>query len=89
MYACYFTDTYPPVLFHPVLLSHQALEVDTTLLGQFPFQVGSLFQFIGEMRTEQETKKLCMAARVGRNVDGLDLGMYEQALKIRRDFLQS
>jgi hypothetical protein len=64
------------------------LDVDTTLLGQFPFHIGSLFQFIGEMNYDEFSKKLVLKARVGRNIDGLDMGLYEQALKIRREFLQ-
>jgi hypothetical protein len=63
------------------------LEIDTSLLGQFPFQIGSLFQFIGEVEMETARKPICLKARVGRRVEGIDMGMYQQVLEIRRNFL--
>jgi len=62
------------------------LKIDTVFLESFPFKVNSMFQFIGEIETYN--KEMILKARVGRNIDEMDLILFERALKIRRDFLQ-
>ena len=67
---------------------NQVLLVETHLLTPaMEFTIGSLYQFIGEtyITNGQQTVQLC--ARVGRNVDGLNLSLYEQALEAQRRFL--
>jgi hypothetical protein len=34
----------------------------------------------------QATRELVLRARIARNVDGLDVGLYVQALQVRRKF---
>jgi len=47
------------------------------------FKINSLFQFIGEV---DDQEGLILRARISRNVDGLDVSLYEQALSLRRKF---
>ncbi|KAF0684113.1 Aste57867_23900 [Aphanomyces stellatus] len=61
--------------------------VSTELLVNFDFMIGSMYQFIGE--TYAHEGKLQLRARVGRNVDGLDIQMFTDALKLRRDFIKT
>ncbi|XBJ21193.1 hypothetical protein VPH35_011886 [Triticum aestivum] len=72
------------------------LRIDTQHLREIGFRSGSMFQFIAELlirpnRLEQWCIKFVayilqaiLQARVGRNVDGLDLNLYHQSLIIRR-----
>ncbi|KAL6058395.1 hypothetical protein QOT17_014882 [Balamuthia mandrillaris] len=61
------------------------LPVDTSLLSQIPFHTGSLYQLIGEL---QNAPPYTLQVRVVRNVDGLDTRLYEETLKLRRQFEQ-
>ncbi|KAK7105705.1 CST complex subunit TEN1-like [Littorina saxatilis] len=71
--------------------SQASLTVDTTLVEPFDARIGSLFHFIGEMKPGDMDKESAMvlAARIVRSCDGLDLTMYEKALKAQRDYLKS
>ena len=62
------------------------LKVDTSLLGQPALRIGGLFSFIGETETRHDGLRL--RARVVRCVDGIDLGLFDRALQLRRQFLQ-
>ncbi|KAJ3047092.1 hypothetical protein HK097_000244 [Rhizophlyctis rosea] len=79
----------------------KTLTIDTTLLGDFPYRVKSLLQFIGvleDWRPPVQHKlqttptkhagngHVILQAKIMRNVDGLDLTLYDKALQIRRQF---
>ncbi|KNC97385.1 uncharacterized protein SPPG_07312, partial [Spizellomyces punctatus DAOM BR117] len=91
----YDTNTSLAVIEH----ARSQLVVDLSLLGPFSNRTKSLLQFIGEVETWQPPPNLpfsclpsasrnylILRARIARNVDGLDLSMYDQALQIRRKF---
>jgi len=81
------------------LLEHNNwyIKVDTTFLENFPCKINSLFQFIGEIINKEisttyqmnEVNNVAIKARVGRNIDGMDVSLYEKALAIRRNFENS
>jgi hypothetical protein len=81
------TLTFLDVAASKAVIKHKgkSLGVDTSLLGQIEFRIGGLFQFIGEMGKQHG--KLQLRARVVRNIDGLDAGLFERALQVRREFL--
>ncbi|KAM0010142.1 hypothetical protein Hdeb2414_s0080g00780251 [Helianthus debilis subsp. tardiflorus] len=60
------------------------LAVDTQHL-RLNLRVGSLYQFIGELSIQPDNEGI-LKARVGRNVDGMDLNLYQQSLKLLRHF---
>lgn len=60
----------------------QKLHVRTDLIENFPYKIGSLFQFIGEYRRSVDGRFL--KARIARNVDGLDFKLYKQAVLLCR-----
>ncbi|RKO93863.1 telomere-capping, CST complex subunit-domain-containing protein [Blyttiomyces helicus] len=67
----------------------ERLLVDVTLLGDFPHRLKSLLQFIGELEDHAPHAgggSVVLRARIVRNVDGLDLKLFEQSLLIRRRF---
>jgi len=70
------------------VLEHQTyrLEVDTTLLGDAAqiLQIGSIFQFIGDIQKKDD--ELFLRAHFIRQLDGLDLVLYEDALNLKRKF---
>ncbi len=80
-----------------------SLSVDVSLVDIGSIKLDALVQFIGEIqsrpayiqRQEQGfdqgsvTGNIILAARVCRIVDGLDLRLYEEALRARREFLIS
>ena len=47
---------------------------------------GSLYMVIGEI--SDQLSGPCLQARVARNVDGMDLHLFEEALKLHRQFLR-
>ncbi|XP_037444833.1 CST complex subunit TEN1-like [Triticum dicoccoides] len=59
------------------------LKIDTQHLRDISFRSGSTFQFIGELLIRPNDDAI-LQARVGRNVDGLDLNLYQQSLIVRR-----
>ncbi|KAH9755383.1 CST complex subunit TEN1 [Citrus sinensis] len=61
------------------------LKIDTQHLRDLSFRVGSIYQFIGELHIQADCEAI-LQARVGRNVDGLDLNLYRQSLQLLRQF---
>ncbi|KAF9619567.1 hypothetical protein IFM89_007394 [Coptis chinensis] len=61
------------------------LKIDTQHLRNFSFRVGSIYQFIGELLIKPDTEAV-LQARIGRNVDGIDLNLYYQSLQLLRRF---
>ncbi|XP_073036336.1 CST complex subunit TEN1 [Primulina eburnea] len=61
-----------------------SLKVDTQHLN-LNLRPGSLYQFIGELHIEPSNEAI-LKARVGRNVDGLDLNLYLQSMQLLREF---
>eukprot|EP00268_Persea_americana_P047160 TRINITY_DN4893_c1_g1_i1.p1 TRINITY_DN4893_c1_g1~~TRINITY_DN4893_c1_g1_i1.p1 ORF type:complete len:146 (+),score=36.70 TRINITY_DN4893_c1_g1_i1:2587-3024(+) len=62
-----------------------SLKIDTQHLRGINFRIGSIYQFIGELLIQSDNNAL-LQARVGRNVDGIDLNLYHQSLQLRRQF---
>ncbi|GAB4850645.1 hypothetical protein Ancab_029956 [Ancistrocladus abbreviatus] len=60
------------------------LKIDAQHLS-LNFGVGSIYQFIGELHIQPENEVL-LKARVGRNVDGLDLNLYQLSLQLLKEF---
>ncbi|XP_021770808.1 CST complex subunit TEN1-like [Chenopodium quinoa] len=60
------------------------LKIDTKHL-KINYRVGSIYQFIGELFFESENQPI-LKARVGRNVDGMDLNLYRQSLRLLKEF---
>uniref|UniRef100_A0A5B7AEV1 CST complex subunit TEN1 n=1 Tax=Davidia involucrata TaxID=16924 RepID=A0A5B7AEV1_DAVIN len=60
------------------------LKIDTQHLS-LNLRVGSIYQFIGELQI-QPNNEVILKARVGRNVDGIDLNLYRQSLQLLREF---
>ncbi|KAL5743628.1 hypothetical protein ACOSP7_026496 [Xanthoceras sorbifolium] len=61
------------------------LKIDTRHLRDLSFRVGSMYQFIGELCIQPDNEAI-LQARVGRNVDGLDLNLYHRSLQLLRQF---
>ncbi|KAG6431443.1 hypothetical protein SASPL_109522 [Salvia splendens] len=61
-----------------------SLKVDTQYLT-LNLRPGSLYQFIGELQIEPNNEGI-LKARVGRNVDGLDINLYHQTMQLVRHF---
>ena len=49
------------------------------------FNRGSLYQFIGEVNINEKTT---LRARIASCIDGMDMDLFNQALDIRRKYLQ-
>ncbi|XP_077228830.1 telomere-capping, CST complex subunit isoform X1 [Tasmannia lanceolata] len=62
-----------------------SLKIDTQHLRDISFHVSSIYQFIGELLIQSDNNAI-LQARVGRNVDGIDLNLYHQSLQLRRWF---
>ncbi|CAM8938583.1 unnamed protein product [Rhodiola kirilowii] len=60
-------------------------KIDTQHLRDLTFRNGSIYQFIGELNIQPDHEGI-LNARVGRNVDGLDLNLYHQSIKLLRQF---
>lgn len=63
--------------------------VDTSLAEPLEGSVGSLFQVIGEVEREDGGDTTIVRARVMRCVDGMDLLMYNRALRNQQKYFQS
>lgn len=63
--------------------------VDTSLAEPLEGSVGSLFQVIGEVEREDGGDTAIVRARVMRCVDGMDLLMYNRALRNQQKYFQS
>ncbi|KAK8947305.1 hypothetical protein KSP39_PZI006410 [Platanthera zijinensis] len=61
------------------------LLIDTQHLRDISFRPGSIYQFIGELHISQDSQAV-LEARIGRNVDGIDLNLYHQTIQLRRKF---
>ena len=71
-----------------------SLLVDTALIGTCKIVLGSLFQFIGELKDAgggmsdaPSAPVLILKARVCRCVDGMDMTLFAAALEARRRFV--
>lgn len=60
------------------------LKIDTQLV-KLNYRLGSIYQFIGELLLESDNEPL-LKARVGRNVDGIDLNLYRQSVQLLKEF---
>ncbi|KAJ4957162.1 hypothetical protein NE237_013945 [Protea cynaroides] len=61
------------------------LKIDTQHLRNLNLRLGSIYQFIGELCIENNNEAT-LQARVGRDVDGIDLSLYSQSLQLLRKF---
>ncbi|CAL5194792.1 unnamed protein product [Lathyrus oleraceus] len=68
-----------------VIDGNDILKVNTEHLRDLRFQVGSVYQFIGELHIQPDNEGV-LQARVGRNVNGIDLNLYHQSLQLLRQF---
>ncbi|XP_020276638.1 CST complex subunit TEN1 [Asparagus officinalis] len=62
-----------------------SLKINTKHLTNLSLRIDSIYQFIGELQIQSENDAI-LQARVGRNVDGIDLNLYYQTMKLRRKF---
>ena len=79
-------------------LAHQGAQVavDITLVADQHFAMDGLYQIIGELMVAQqaqagavgEQEDFVVRARVARAVDGMDMSLYEQSVRLRRAFLE-
>jgi hypothetical protein len=78
-----------------------SLAVDIALIADQHFAMDGLYQIIGELREErgggggEEVGRgngrritIVLRARVARAVDGMDVSLYEQSVRLRRAFLE-
>ncbi|TQD70500.1 hypothetical protein C1H46_043961 [Malus baccata] len=63
----------------------ERLKINTQHLRELSFRVGSIYQFIGELLIQPDNEAV-LQARMGRNVDGIDLNLYHQSLQLLRQF---
>ncbi|THG06890.1 hypothetical protein TEA_016612 [Camellia sinensis var. sinensis] len=68
-----------------IIDGNASLKIDTQHLN-VNLRVGSIYQFIGELII-QPTNEAILKARVGRNVDGINLNLYHQSLKLLKEFI--
>ena len=59
--------------------------IDTSLVEPMAFNRGSMYHFIGEVHVQG---KLTLRARIAGCIDGMDMELFNQALDIRRKYLQ-
>ncbi|BFG22529.1 hypothetical protein CerSpe_088030 [Prunus speciosa] len=62
-----------------------SLKINTQHLRELSFRVGSIYEFINELLIQPDNEAV-LQARVGRNVDGIDLNLYYQSLQLLRQF---
>ncbi|CAL5061989.1 unnamed protein product [Urochloa decumbens] len=62
-----------------------SLKIDTKNLRDVSFRTNSAYQFIGELLIRADNEAI-LQARIGRNVDGLDLNLFQQSVFIRRQY---
>lgn len=67
-----------------IVEGNASLKIDTQHL-KVNLRIGSLYQFIGELLIGPSNEAI-LRARVGRNVDGMDLNLYHQSLQLLRNF---
>ncbi|XP_030503275.2 CST complex subunit TEN1 [Cannabis sativa] len=61
------------------------LKINTEHLRNLSLRIGSFYQFIGELLIQPDNEAI-LQARVGRNVDGINLDLYCQSLQLLRQF---
>ncbi|KAF6141254.1 hypothetical protein GIB67_024338 [Kingdonia uniflora] len=61
------------------------LKIDTEHLRDLNFRAGSIYQFIGELLIKPDTE-IVLQARIGKNVDGMDLDLFRQSLQLLKQF---
>lgn len=61
------------------------LIIDTSFVEPTAFNRGSLYQFIGEVYVSEN---IILRARIATCIDGMDMNLFNQALDIRRKYLQ-
>lgn len=59
--------------------------IDTSLVEPMAFNIGSTYNFIGEMSCHG---KLILRARIACCIDGMDMDLFDKALDVRRKYLQ-
>ncbi|KAK9664708.1 hypothetical protein RND81_14G062700 [Saponaria officinalis] len=64
--------------------ANATLMIDTQHV-KLQFRLGSIYQFIGELSLHSGFEPI-LKARVGRNVDGMDLNLYRQTLQLLKEF---
>ena len=64
------------------------LQINTELLGPLDVQIGHLCQILGETHVTSSLKVI-VQARIARDVHGLDLVLFHQAIKAQRTFLKN
>ena len=71
------------------ILQHQKhiIKVDTKYLGDFKHIIGNYYSVLGEIHID-DSQDLVLNARLIRNVNGLDISLYEKILETRRKFLK-
>ncbi|CAI7896718.1 unnamed protein product [Closterium sp. NIES-53] len=65
------------------------LAVDTSRIVTSGMRPNSLFQFLGKIDWREETTeedKMVVLAQLGRCVEGMDEGLFERALDLKRQF---
>ncbi|CAL8139249.1 unnamed protein product [Prunus armeniaca] len=70
---------------HNCVDGSDSLKINIQHLRELSFRVGSIYQFIGEPLIQPDNEAV-LQARVGRNVDGVDLNLYYQSLQLLRQF---
>ncbi|KAL7220742.1 hypothetical protein ACSBR2_013601 [Camellia fascicularis] len=68
-----------------IIDGNASLKIDTQHLN-VNLRVGSIYQFIGELIIQPNNEAI-LKARVGRNVDGIDLNLYHQSLNLLKEFI--
>lgn len=61
------------------------LIIDTSFVEPTAFNRGSLYQFTGEVYVSEN---IILRARIATCIDGMDMNLFNQALDIRRKYLQ-
>ena len=59
--------------------------IDTSLIEPMAFNKGSMYNFIGEIYCHE---KLILRARIANCIDGMDMELFNEALDVRRKYLQ-
>ncbi|XP_032236127.2 CST complex subunit TEN1 [Nematostella vectensis] len=84
--------TWGRVISHDLSTSHvqikdgtQELTINTALVEPLAFVRGSLYHFIGEANRAGNTT--IIKARIAGCIDGMDMELFQQALKMRRQYL--
>ncbi|KAI8142921.1 telomere-capping, CST complex subunit-domain-containing protein [Fennellomyces sp. T-0311] len=78
---------YDPVTNRAVIEYDDAeLHLNASMLDTFPYPVGKLIECIGEVRQEQE--QIVLWPRITRDIDTLDMKLFERAAQYKRQYLQ-